>query len=491
MTSEEHAVVPVAPSAVTGGVAGLAAQYAEMRALATAYDGLGGRLRERSGMGARVLADGDLLESALLSPVTFAEAEAAVAWATTGPDGLVVASVAWEADAVLVRVTVAAFEETDELVRITFEAVDYAVGRALGHALVPALGAVLVAGAVTAPLWLPALDADAPGSGPSTELADALQAWVIEHPELVQHLANGSGGLVDGFWDGLVPGPPLPPWGAGLFTPTAEDAAGVLAGLFPPDGQPVVAVRDDLATASGQEVPGSLADVMGHLDEVNQWSAADRPGDNGTIEIQTWVGDDGPPHHIVYLPGTDDMMTLPWSMDDDVRDLPTNLLAVNGQSTAYAQGILEAMHQAGIAADDPVLLAGHSQGGIEAAWIAAHTSDFHVTQVVTAGAPVAVMGDYPSHTQVLSLEHRGDVIPLLAGEDNPDATNHVTVTFDDHEASVAGNHSLWHYTNGAAGVDASLHPSLVGALDSLHGDGFLTGAPTEVHTQAFQISRGQ
>ena len=34
---------------------------------------------------------------------------------------------------------------------------------------------------------------------------------------------------------------------------------------------------------------------------------------------------------------------------------------------------------------------------------------------------------------MLSLEHRGDVVPLVEGEPNADAATHVTVTFDDHE----------------------------------------------------------
>ncbi len=476
---------PVPPSEVTGGSAGLAAQYAQMRAVATAYDTASNRMRDQAGLGARLLANGDLLESAILSPLTFAEAEAAVAWATTGPDGILLASLAWEADAVLVRVTVEAFETTDELVRVTFEVVDYTVGRVIGFTL----ASVLLVAVTTAPVWLPALAVSEGGVIPDT-LAEDLEAWMIDHPDVVQHLINGGGGLVDGFWDGLTPGVPLGPLGIPLFTPTAEGAAGVLAGLYPPDGAPDVAVRGDLASPGGhQPTPGSLADVLTHLDAVNSWSTELNPENNGTVEIQTWLGADGVPHHIVYLPGTDDLATLPWTMDGDVRDMPTNFLAVNGQSTAYAQGILEAMHQAGIAPTDPVLLAGHSQGGIEAAWIASHSTEFNVAQVVTAGSPVAAIGTYPAGTQVLSLEHHGDVTPLVDGEDNRDAVNHVTVTFDDHGPSLGANHDLAHYGNGAAGVDASAHPSLVAAVSDLRGDGFLTGEQAEVHSQAFQITR--
>jgi hypothetical protein len=252
----------------------------------------------------------------------------------------------------------------------------------------------------------------------------------------------------------------------------------------------VVGPRDDLAGTSGPgDVPGSLADVMQHLDEVNGWSPAEHPENNGTIEIQTWTDAAGVPHHIVYIPGTDDLATLPWTADGDVRDMPTNFVVMGGGDTAYGQGITQAMHDAGIGADDPVLLVGHSQGGMEAVWLA-DTEEFNVTHVVTAGSPVGVMGEPPGGTQVLSLEHQGDVVPLVDGEANPDTPSHVTVVFDDHETSVAANHDISHYVNGAAGVDQSADPSITDQLQTMHDQGFLAGGRSEVRYQAFQITRG-
>jgi hypothetical protein len=493
---------PAAPVDVTGGSHGVAATYAHVRALATTYDTAGNRLRDQARLGPATMADGDLVESAVLSPGTFADAERACLATASGPDGLVLGSLGWETDAVLVRATVAAFEETDRLVDATLEVVDTQVGRLSGTLL----SWVVATGVVTAPLWLPPLLVDggvlagvfhllppslqqqlsATGGALSDQALTALQDWVVEHPELVQHAVNGSGGLVEGFLTGLLPG--VPP-GMLPIPLTAEGAAGILAGAYPPDGAPQVDVRDDLASPGGQApLPGTLADVLEHLDQVNAWSPGSSSPDNGTIEIQTWVGADGVPHHIVYVPGTDDLTTTPWTQDGDVRDLHTNLTVIGGGDTAYGEGILQAMHDAGISPDDPVMIVGHSQGGMEGVWAAGH-GDFNVTQVVTAGSPVAAMGEPPGDVAVLSLENHGDVVPLLDGEPNADTASHVTVTFADGGDGIGGHHDLAHYVAGAAGVDASTDPSLTDHLAGMHGQGFLTGGQADVTYQAFQITR--
>ena len=194
---------------------------------------------------------------------------------------------------------------------------------------------------------------------------------------------------------------------------------------------------------TGSDVrPADLSALLQHLSAVNDLSGPDHPENNGTVEIQTIASADGTVRHIVYLPGTDDLTTTPWSQDGDVRDLGTNLLLVSGQDNAYQQGILDAMGQAGIRPGEPVALVGHSQGGMEAAAMLAHGSPYAVTTVVTAGAPTAYLDGFPPGSHVLSLENQGDVVPLLDGADNADSAEQVTVRFDDHETSVVGNHGL-------------------------------------------------
>jgi hypothetical protein len=371
---------------ITGGSDGLAAAYDAVRGLADAFDLAGSELRAWAGLGLRTMTDPDLAASAVLSPISFGLAEAAVLAATTGPDGVLAGSARWETDAVLVRGAVDGLQATDRVVES----------------------------------WL--------RIGVSARLNSAS-----------------------------------------------------LASKYGAEGPPRIGARPPTASAP----PGDVEDLVRHLSGVAALSPDPGSTGNGTIEVQT-IGD----RHVVYLPGTDDMTTLPWTQDDDVRDMATNLLLSAGLPNAYQQGILDAMHQAGIGRDDPVLLVGHSQGGMEAAAILSQGSDFNVTHVVTAGSPTAQVAGFPDGTHVLSLEHEGDVVPLLDFAPNPDSVEQVTVTFDSTAGpgGLEGEHSYEHYIGGAALVDASEDPGVREQVTSLHAAGFL-GAGGAATSQVFQITR--
>jgi hypothetical protein len=465
---------------ISGGVRGMAAAYDAMRALATTYAAAGDRLRDHAADDARVLSDGDLLESAPLSPMTFAEAEARVIEAGAGVHGALEVAVAYRADALLVRALVAAYQECDRLVAASFHVLDYAVGRAAGEAVVALTPELLVAGLVAVPTWqhLPAET--------RRRLDGEVEDWVDEHPEVVQHGVDGSGGLLDG----LLTGMPMAAGVLGLaaFHPTLGDAAADLAGLYPTEGLAHVRRRADLHVAPGRTPPHDLSGLMRHLDATNDLSTPDHPDAQGTIEVQTLRAPDGTVRHVVYLPGTDSFDTVPWRPDADVRDLPADLHVIAGDHATYAAGIERAMREAGIGPHDPVLLVGHSLGGMEAASLLAHGSGFDITHVVTAGSPVGGESGYPPGTHVLSLENRGDVVPLLDGRDNADSVQQVTVRFDDHETSVVANHDLRHYVRGARAAEASTDPSVREQLASLRATGFLTRHGTAT-SQVFQISR--
>ena len=466
---------------VTGGAGGLQATYAAVRALASTYDTAGDRLRGWCDRGRRVLTDGDLLESAVLCPATFARAEVAVLAATAGPDGLLVASLGWEADAVAVRAAVAALEAADQGVHDAFEVLDHCVGRAVGTRLL--LTAPLLAGAaVNAMTALALADLVRPGSAQQVmgALGDVVEDQLTTHPGLVEHVVNGGGGMLAG----LLGGVPV--------TLTTEDGAEQLASTYGDDGTPHVEVLDiDLPGSSSQ--PTSLVDLIEHLGEVAALS--DNPDSplNGTIEVQTITGADGEVRHIVYLPGTDDIATLPWTQDGDVRDMGTNLQLVAGQTDTYQEGILQAMQDAGVRPGEPVLVVGHSQGGMEAAAILAGDHGYDVTDVVTAGSPTAHVNGFPEGSHVTSLEQHGDVVPLLDGEANPDSVEQTTVIFDaGPDGGLTDHHDYPVYAEGAALADESRHPSLLANVESLLQHGFLGGpedGSVTVTSQVLQITR--
>lgn len=447
---------------VEGGVGGLAAAYQDVRALADTYDAAGDVMRGWARLGVDTLADAELLSSAILSPATFAAAEAAVLAATTGPDGVLAQSLGWEADAAAVRLAVAGLEGADALSQAALDELDRELGMVLGLGLRGASASPLLPVALRVLGELP------------------LEQWAIEHPGLVEHLVNGGGGLLGGLL------------GGGLLLRDPGTAARLLARTYD-DGTARTTPRPDLRAGGSRRAPSSVSDLMRRLREVAALSPGpDSPG-NGTIEVQTLDAGTDRVRHIVYLPGTDDIATLPWTQDQDVRDMGTNLRLIGGLDDAYRDGILDAMHQAGVGPHDPVLLVGHSQGGMEAASILGNGSEFNVTHVVTAGSPTAQVDGFPEGSHVLSLEHRGDVVPLLDGAPNPDTVAQTTVTFEDRvDGGVEAQHGYGTYLAGAAATDQALDPSVVEQLNSLHDHGFLvgeTGAAPSVTSHVYQVVR--
>jgi len=431
---------------ITGGIT---ARYVGAARLAAVMAETGDRLLAWAGTGARLCASPDLLASALLSPGTAAAAEGEVLAATTS---LVPCAAEAEVSATAVRQAIALLQAADETADLAMTGARYGAGYAAGQ-LVPS-PAVLIGGAVIGSL-LPASWWEAADGG----LAHQVEA----HPDLAQ----GAIGLLPGLVDGALDAPP----GTHLTMPSL---AGWAAGLHDEDGT-ATTTPTDLQVASSQAVPASLGDLIAHLGQVNELP-------DGDIEVQTITLADGTRQHVVYLPGTDDMNPL--SHDGQIRDMQGNLELMAGLPTAYGAGIVEALHQTGVAPDEPVLVVGHSQGGMQAIALAAQQTPYSFTQVVTAGSPVGGV-DLPAGVGAVSLEHDGDVIPLTDAADNPDAPNHVTIGFDSGSTGLAGNHGLDHYVAGAAAADASDDPAITAALAGL-APFFQSG---EVSSTVYAIAR--
>lgn len=449
---------PVEVVDVAGGASGLEVQRSAARQLARQYDEAGDRLRGWAALGAAALADPDLLASAMLSPLTFAEAEAFVLAATTGPDGLLPASLGWEFDADAIRAWLTAVEGADAAVEGFWDVADYLLGRTIGTA-VAALGPALALSHGPALLlaWSQLPD------DTRRWLTGELEEFVVDHPDLVQHVANGGGGLVDGL---LSTTPGWVKWAAGipLLNPTGAAGASVLAHCYGPEpGVTVTPTWSPARTDRGEPArqpapPHGFADLWRQLEQVPH---------GGTIRVLTMTDEHGVLRHIVYLPGTE-AWTLPGQESDgSVRDLLTNLLLGSDEDHDLAHGIQRAMAQAGVEPDDPVLLVGHSQGGIEALHLAAHAGDYAITHVVTAGSAES-MTALPDDVQALSVQQRGDVVPQLDGAGPPESPNHATVTVDNHPApGILGAHDLDNYIDAAEELEGAGHPEVDQAIAQL------------------------
>ncbi|QSR30939.1 hypothetical protein CFI00_10610 [Nocardioides sp. S5] len=455
---------------VTGGTHGVEAGYEQMLGLAARYEQHAGDLVEMAGLGARVVADGDLLESAVLSPLSFADAEVQVLGATAGTDGLAVRAVGIEADALGVRAVVAAFRASDALSRHAGEAIDHTLGRVVLTGTVTALPALVVAAGVGHACW----SSLTPEEQQALEerLTDQLGALLHEHPGLAQHLVNSGGGLVGS----LVPGLGLLDPGDGpVAQPTTNDAARLMALLLGDDTDYAVARVADVEGGARRVRPDSLRALVEQLAAVNDLDAGPHAGAlHGAIQVQQ-VGEE---RYVVYLPGTDDMAPLP--SGGLIRDMETNYQLIGGTDSAYDRGIRAAMLDAGLEGK-AVMLVGHSQGGMAATSLAADpdfTRLFDVEHVVTAGSPTAQVAQLPDGTHALHLENRGDAVPLLDGEDNPDQPHRTTVLFDDGTHRTADNHDLDRYAAGAAAAEASGHGSIRDQVSRMHGDGYLGSGPS-------------
>jgi hypothetical protein len=122
---------PAPPTRVEA--ADLADKYDRMLRLADLFDSSGQEMRTRSKLGAEVLRDEGVAESAELAKATFDAAADDIRSATTGKHGLLTRSIELDADALVVRATVLTYRWIDELQEAAYETLGSIAGRAIGY----------------------------------------------------------------------------------------------------------------------------------------------------------------------------------------------------------------------------------------------------------------------------------------------------------------------------------------------------------------------
>jgi hypothetical protein len=420
---------PTQEPSVRGGSAGIAADCAEMVALAgrfgeTATDTLCSAFTLHG-----YLIDPCLALSALLDPAGYAEFEADLLLALDGWRGL-----AWAG------VVCGALDGELRLAATAYEGVDL---------LDTKLRDVVLGGLCSGPALAKGFAVLARTGDP----VEAAEAVVATDPQLADLIITVIG----------VPS---------LLEVTAHEI---------PDGSGVVLPTGRDRTGAASTPPRELTDVLADLGE--------RAGDDrhGMIDVRILTMADGSRRAIVDITGTKSWDPLPTS---DITSLTTNGRALVGERTAYEQGVLAAMHRAGVRRGDAVMLVGHSEGGLVAVNAARHavsSGEFNVTHVITAGAPIGLTAAaVPSSVQVLALENGSDIVPHLDGRMNPDKPNVTTATSRHGDGTITGDHGIADaYLPVAADVQASGNRSI---RDFLAGAaGFFRAGSVETHT--YQITR--
>ncbi|PWK84797.1 lipase (class 3) [Lentzea atacamensis] len=460
-------IAPVSDIQISGGAGGFRAKGEDLVAMSVLTGEVADDTLKTAMAGHKFLVEPDVLASALLNPSGVAKFEAAMAMALDGPNGLTATSAAIGLRGDALRATKLAYEAADELAARGLDASRWMAGLAVASAPGGAVAAGLATGTAIAADVYANYDGD-------------WQKWLVDHPGMVDTLIGMSPGMLSSL------GVPV----------DLASTLDLLAATYA-DGKADVTDFDPTPDPG----PHNLRDILLGLDERNDPYDENDPSNLDVRIIKDANGN--PTGYIVDIPGTKDW-NAPWD-PKSANDSGVNIDAMAGNNTVLQQGIEEALRKAGAQGTGvPVMLVGHSQGGIVAAQSTNDliSSGYNVTHVVTAGSPVGRI-DIPDNVQMLSLENKNDIVPRLDASDNPNTANRTTVTFENQTGTIGGNHGIGgyrydpdhpdrprvdgNYVAVAGQLDKSSDPSVRRFLDST--DAFTQGSGLESQKVRHRVAR--
>lgn len=176
------------------------------------------------------------------------------------------------------------------------------------------------------------------------------------------------------------------------------------------------------------DAPALLSDMCADIDEL-YWSRTIGPA----VKI-TRVGEGDARRWLLSLVGTESMT---WRSTNNPADAETNIRLMLGLESAMSVGVVRALHAAmerdGVPTDrwkrEPVLICGHSQGGIVAAALASVPADeagVNVAGILSTGGPNRRIRVRPDVVTV-AVYHDQDVMPSLDGSPDRAPDRRVTV----------------------------------------------------------------
>lgn len=181
---------------------------------------------------------------------------------------------------------------------------------------------------------------------------------------------------------------------------------------------------------------------------VHDEAAAERAGNihRSRLSAHRRIDAQGNGHWVVDVPGTED-----WGMNmpQNPSDATANVRSLAGEPSslypAVNTALAAAMKKQGIRpGSEPVMLVGHSQGGIVAARLAANPqfrTRYNVTHLITIASPESRI-KIPKSVQALSIEHNTDPVPRLDARKEPPVSNRTRAVIDPTSQMKPGDTGL-------------------------------------------------
>lgn len=175
------------------------------------------------------------------------------------------------------------------------------------------------------------------------------------------------------------------------------------------DSSPTTLV--DVEDHPGSEAPDELSDLIATVEETRNENGGGPQRENIRIqEVRTASGDTA---YVVYIPPTSGGMENLAAWDGsqgNSRDWLADLLLTADRTTQSRANVIKAMEEFGIPKGAPVMLAGHSQGGVLATALAKDPTfngagGYNVTDVVAWGSTAESTKPAQTATRVTTVSH--------------------------------------------------------------------------------------
>lgn len=267
-------------------------------------------------------------------------------------------------------------------------------------------------------------------AGRAHTLGDAVQL-------IAPYVMSGPLGVGYAVWTGHL-------WHA--LRPLADHSIDIMSGGNPRHSPVTVTALPAQSTSP----PRSLQDRVDRI-----------PAGDTHIRIERYA-EDGSSRFEVYLSGTNfgGAHSDPWNAQ-------SNLDLVETGSSPSLEAVKIAMTSAGITTQTPVVVTGHSQGGLLALAIgAAH--QFDVRAIITVGTPVGAVADV-TDIPTVHVVHPEDPVPAFGGLIDPKSSTWIVPT--PHGERLMEAHHRTTYSPSAAEID-NLHDP---RIDEIRANNQATG----------------